>query len=593
MNEPCCISTLPAVGPEPSTDHPDCIPAVSPEPSEKDQGCIPPVSPELHTELPECRFPTNGESLSSNLLSSDEIIEINRQEFCKERSENISTPKLSDFMSRKENVKQAENPCAPFINNEKQATSTSTPKESKGLTKKQSEREKQTQTQTQTKTEKRLLVSEKIDLDRLTTENPPTEIKGYKPDYAVYILSCVSTPSYDEQTEESTKFVPLHSKILRNVVHNYPQYIKYFTRIGVLESDNKYFAGVRCKAYAITEEFIGKNKRVVTKDWTLYRNLSKDIFSPFKKPAQHDIAIIRQEKTFSDGKLEMQKGALRWIKRELKKKKDDYGINRYNYDIAMYYKYQEGEHKITRDTTTKRLHSTLTRTPRRLRKFLTYQGKPLIELDLTNSQPYMSLLLFKYLFWKEDGPGIHSNTKALITKVTSNALKKPPYMLQQMLESPGSNGIEAYGYMVENNELYDWIARLAREGSTSDKSVVYDRNFGKNAIFNLFFSSNQFPSKKYDSLLLAFREKLPAVFEIFTQVKALDYKVLSHLLQLIEAHLVLDLTIPKMPKEIPAFTIHDSIVTIPEHADTVKRIFFDTISEATGNTPRILEKKFQ
>ena len=53
----------------------------------------------------------------------------------------------------------------------------------------------------------------------------------------------------------------------------------------------------------------------------------------------------------------------------------------------------------TEDSTGKRLHTPITRMKRELRFYLTYKGEQLVALDLKNSQPFLSLVLFDPVFW--------------------------------------------------------------------------------------------------------------------------------------------------------------------------------------------------
>ena len=48
------------------------------------------------------------------------------------------------------------------------------------------------------------------------------------------------------------------------------------------------------------------------------------------------------------------------------------------------------------DTTAGRLHSTLTQLKSDLRQFITYDGHPLVSIDIVNSQPYLSTVLLSY-----------------------------------------------------------------------------------------------------------------------------------------------------------------------------------------------------
>lgn len=56
------------------------------------------------------------------------------------------------------------------------------------------------------------------------------------------------------------------------------------------------------------------------------------------------------------------------------------------------------EHNNSRDKTSKRYHSNLSRLSSIQRNFITYDGKKLVSIDLVNSQPYFSNRILDYKF---------------------------------------------------------------------------------------------------------------------------------------------------------------------------------------------------
>lgn len=62
----------------------------------------------------------------------------------------------------------------------------------------------------------------------------------------------------------------------------------------------------------------------------------------------------------------------------------------------------EHDYRYTVDDTGNRLHTNLTNLPAEVRNFITYAGRPLVSIDIRNSQPYMSLALFERKFWQSN-----------------------------------------------------------------------------------------------------------------------------------------------------------------------------------------------
>ena len=90
--------------------------------------------------------------------------------------------------------------------------------------------------------ETKLCVPENLNIDQLIEENKEDfkNAKLRKP-MLLYICDAVlkSRASNSKQMEDrNTKFTPLWSKVLDDVVHNYSNYLNFLLKNGVLISDN-------------------------------------------------------------------------------------------------------------------------------------------------------------------------------------------------------------------------------------------------------------------------------------------------------------------------------------------------------------------
>jgi hypothetical protein len=72
-----------------------------------------------------------------------------------------------------------------------------------------------------------------------------------------------------------------------------------------------------------------------------------------------------------------------------------------------------------------------------------------------------------------------------------------------------------------------------------------------------------------------FSREFPSVARFIRQQKQADYRTLAQNMQRAESRFVIDIVCRRLMdhhRDIPVVTIHDSIMTTPEHAATVKRI---------------------
>ena len=78
-----------------------------------------------------------------------------------------------------------------------------------------------------------------------------------------------------------------------------------------------------------------------------------------------------------------------------------------------------GDYKVSIDTNVHRLHSVITNLQKEYRRFLKYNSNLLVNVDISNSQPYLLCLLLNPLFWDKN-----SNIPLNISMLPQNVQEK-------------------------------------------------------------------------------------------------------------------------------------------------------------------------
>jgi hypothetical protein len=94
---------------------------------------------------------------------------------------------------------------------------------------------------------------------------------------------------------------------------------------------------------------------------------------------------------------------------------------------------------------------------------------------------------------------------------------------------------------------------------------------------------------KFRKATLAFIDRFPEIGNLLLLLKSSGYKNCPCLLQRLESHLILkDVAKALYSSNVaPVFTIHDSIVVLPNIADKAEKIMSDIIFKKTGLRPKI------
>ena len=261
-----------------------------------------------------------------------------------------------------------------------------------------------------------------------------------------------------------------------------------------------------------------------------------------------------------------------------------------------------------------RVHTNITSLKSELRRFLSFRGTNLVNLDIRNSQPLLfSVILLNFLLhegslkglydWKLDDSGpyydlgafspLHKNEKegegvipflhaplrcpALITGEDEDAVRDMTAGRLLALGLP--EDVARYIDLVQRGRFYEYL--MVEGNIPSDRRATFKESF----FGGVFFCKNR-PVTRQAQL---FRSLFPNVYEVITEIKRKDHRHLAHILQRVESSLIVNRVARRCMEEMPetfVATIHDSILTTPESAGAVTSIMMGAFAQV-GLVPTI------
>jgi len=325
--------------------------------------------------------------------------------------------------------------------------------------------------------------------------------------------------------------------------------------IGLIRRIGKYVPGEVSYQYSFTPEYISRYKYFLVSDMYLVRRIIKinlKRYNTHRYPGQ--AGYIR--------KLTITPEAF-----DLISNVDT--IEKYNAALSSILKIQQRDIFYSVDKTSGRFHSNLTNLPESLRQFIRINGKQLSNIDIKNSQPYLSTILL-------------TNP----CKISSFAKSKKLSVLLLSMKMIESMDVTMFVYLTIKGKLYEYLMQIG---------FAQDRKEAKRQLFIIMFGPVSYWSKQHE----IFEKWFPEVHERFSIIKGHvmgnkfeSYKRLAILLQTVEAHLVLDIILPNIYKKHPgtiAVTIHDSIMTsvLTNDVEAVVCIMNEELKKFIGFPPTL------
>ena len=447
-----------------------------------------------------------------------------------------------------------------------------------------------------------------LNLTTLLAVHPTSMIKNFKLDNLIYIIGLiVSIPANNKDLLTSKGFVPISSAMMQKRIRNYNQYIDYLLLHHVFVTDNHFINFIKSRGYKYGPLY--NNAPVVSVQITdnqLLNSIFKttELTAAKKKKYNHLVKWYNQNLQIDD------ETAIAFIEADLKRKIDNPDLSdldkngypkdpylQYNCALLNIQRIKAGNFNISIDDNVKRLHSTISNFRGMLRNCISFGGRKLLSIDIKNSQPYLSTVLFNNLFWEDVNmcnyrtdfsinlfydkyfKGIFNNKDNRIDSFVT---------LVNNYVSQAESDIHRYKTLVQQGVFYKYLG----DEFTKELGLDYrDKKYLKPIVFLVFFTHNSFLAQEGAEHKRIFKNLFPDLYQIFSLIKKSDKTNLPRLLQRIESHLMLNVITRRIAaerKDIPIFTIHDSIITTDElgNAAYIQMIMEEEFTNAIGFPPK-------
>ncbi len=247
------------------------------------------------------------------------------------------------------------------------------------------------------------------------------EIPHFKISYLKEILTLIALHQRKDQGQANLK-----AAYLNKLIPAYQNYLKFLIVVEVIRRAGQYIPGEISYSYTFTPEYISRFKYTAVDDMNLVNRIRKNNLrrhNTHKHPGQ--AAYIR--------KMTIDPKAFGEIQNIVT-------IEKHNAALSAALKIQQGDIYYSVDNTSRRFHSNLTNLPESLRQFIRINGHQLANIDIKNSQPYLSIILLK-------DPG----------KVSQFAKSKELSMLLQTLQGIDSMDVTMFIYLTIKGKLYEYL----------------------------------------------------------------------------------------------------------------------------------------
>lgn len=403
-------------------------------------------------------------------------------------------------------------------------------------------------------------------------------IQGYK---TVNLLQIISIVAWHIRKDEGIS--RLQMKSLKGQVPSGDLYLKELISNQIVIRTGQPIKDVKCYEYSFAANWQSKYVKIALNDMYLIRRLENQ---QIKLSKERNKSFRGHSKQVISLKLiSIDAGFYHYMETEF-----DGNINQENNIIASAIRITNHDYTCKRDGTSKRLHTNITNMAKDLRGFLRVNGKPLVNIDIKNSQPYLSTLLLT-----------HPEQVACFAK--DDELAK----LLKEIKIPKSPDIAHYIELVTTGGIYEFLmVEFSKEG------LILTRTETKGQVLRILYAKNWMPKNPENRLArIIFKVNFPTVHKVFSKIrgkgkdgknwnfnnKFLTYRRFAILLQRIESHLVLDVIMKRVYKEWPnvfAMTIHDSILTVNERnvVDSIFEIMVEELEKFVGFAPTLKKEGF-
>ena len=392
------------------------------------------------------------------------------------------------------------------------------------------------------------------------------EIKGFCPDNLKEVLSIISC-----HVQKSDGTAPLKMEYIKKLVPQGDRYLKGLIDFKIVIRSGHAIRGQTSFKYSFAPEYFSKYLSIPLRNAKLRRRI---------KQAQES---LRKEASKAVRNHSEQTKYLRQLTID-----EDYRLfleSNYSIEIEQYNDIEASAKRILNgdifysvDKTSGRFHSNITNMAKGLRPFLRVKGEPLVNVDIKNSQPYLSTLIL--------------TSPSKVSFLTENPVFA---LLLQSLKVSLIQDVKNYISLVISGQLYEYLMQeFAREG------LELTRNETKRQVLRILFARNRLPKDEANrKARQIFTNRFPTVHRIFSKVRGREsgdkfhnFKRFAILLQRIESYLMLDVILKRIYRELSgviAITIHDSVMTgiLTNDVEAVRKIMTEELTFFVGFQPKI------
>lgn len=418
-----------------------------------------------------------------------------------------------------------------------------------------------------------------------------------KLDIAVYYLSLfISLPSHYRNTENGNYLVSLNSEKLKEIFSKYNKYLDFFTNNKIIEKVLNHSTDKgTSNQYRITEKYLFDD--IISYEITDKSLLKKFEITTYKNEIEKDNLKIDKKAfcfkkrphlvRYFDDNLTIDKR----LSSETIKSYKELNYSKYQSGMQLIFEYDRKDWKFSiNPDSDNRLHTNLTRTNKELRKCLSYNGEKLSAVDIRASQPFFFAVFLKAFLKKDYKLVKQIGASKLISKKKFEELSNLAIDRDEIisfieiiltedfytnfsthLEIPIDEEGKPYKMKINYIEPRSKLKKRRKidfEQPKIKESFENKRDYAKSIMMEVFFSSPRTTTKEAKQ----FRTLYPSVYKVMSFIKdnciSLD-KLLSH----IESYCLLDfvaLRFCKNHKNIPIWSIHDSLVTTKQNIQLLK-----------------------
>lgn len=446
-----------------------------------------------------------------------------------------------------------------------------------------------------------LYIPENLDIDKILSNKPPTF--KYERDCFVYLLHLINDiPSRNK--ELISEFTQIYSPLVQRRIYHYKKYLNYLEKHKVILSQQGYSTLFgKSKGYAFCDKYETPVRPVNITKRTLIKSIIRFIdidnmgiesnlnIEPF---INRDLLYLTKwlNNHLTIDFVSATNYLLNEYEKDLKKKVKQRIANRkFCSRMLVVHRIHKGDFQFTIDNNAGRLYTVLTQIKKELRQFISYNGKKLVAVDIKNSQPYLSSVLFS-----EEHYNLNNCEKAIQHYNPLYRIEENYSIFKNMLtEARKKKDIPTFLSIISKGKIYEYFGTELQNNSILDKNLnsTEIRKKAKKMLMNLLFGENDY--KYFFEYARVLRQVFPSVYEMFYFMKYNKHNSLACFLQNLEANLVLDIACKIISEERPEleiFTIHDSIVTTEGNEEYVNGVLHEVLNRYIGLPPSLKNEKW-